>query len=92
MREIRIRELRADEARRKLEMELNDAFMAGETSAVVLHGIGSGRLKKLTEEVVQEMGFARILPALTLSANPGETRLELLPPDKKTLRMLKGKG
>lgn len=78
------------DARLKLEEELNQAFMAGESSVTVLHGIGSGKLKKLTEEVVQELGFGRVLPATEYSGNAGVTRVELFPPDLKTLKMLRG--
>ena len=47
MREIRIRELRYEEARARLEDELNRAFMEGEMRVHVLHGIGEGILKKI---------------------------------------------
>jgi len=85
MREIRIRLMSYDEARDKLEMELNEAFMAGETRVQVLHGIGTGALKRLTEKTVRGYDFASLVedPAVY---NPGVTLVDLLPPSKSDLR------
>ncbi len=91
MREIRIREMRFDAARLKLEVELNEAFMAGETRVSVLHGIGSGKLRKLTETVVNDMGFGRLVTD-TLDSNPGTTLVDLFPPDSHHLKMMKGRS
>ena len=86
IREIKIRKMRAEAARSILEDELNAAFMAGEDRVRVIHGIGEGILKRLTEEVVREYDFVRL--AVSVGDNPGETLLDVFPPDKSTLRML----
>lgn len=83
--EIHIRKLRWAEARRKLEDELNNAFVSGQRHVRVVHGIGMYRLKALTSEVVAELGLGRVLPDL-LSRNPGTTDVELQPPPDQVLR------
>lgn len=90
MREIRIREMALEEARWKLEQELNDAFMAGESRVRVLHGIGTGRLKKMTHEVAESYDFVKIVPESSLTYNPGITVLDLFPPDRSRMRMIRG--
>ena len=85
IREIRIRKLSYSEAQLKLETELNQAFVAGEQRVFVIHGIGSGQLKRMTARVVQELGLGRIVEQ-ELNPNPGQTVVDLLPPDKQTLR------
>ena len=88
MREIRIRKLGLEDARGKLECELNAAFMAGETRVRVIHGIGTGRLKELTREIVNGCGFGALVEE-TVFFNPGVTMVDLFPPDRQALRMLK---
>ena len=84
MREIRIRQMRYEEARMKLEAELNDAFIAGELRVSVLHGIGTGVLKKMTAEAVRECGYARVVTTL-VNENPGVTLVDLDPPDRSAM-------
>ena len=57
MKEIYIRKMRYEEARYKLERELQDAFMEGETLVQVVHGIGEGKLKQLTLTKLEIMGL-----------------------------------
>ena len=76
--------MRMDEARGKLEGELNEAFMAGETRVNVLHGIGSGQLKQMTLEVVESYDYTRL--AEVLYTNPGVTVVDLDPPDPSAMR------
>ena len=80
--------MRVNAARSKLDAELNDAFMAGETRVRVLHGIGSGALKKMTEEAVRDCGFGKIAADIIYN-NPGITVVDLFPPDRYTMRMYK---
>jgi len=81
MRTIRIRKLRAEEAKYKLERELHEAFQAGEQYVEVLHGIGEGVLKRITQEFVTSSGFSRLLPTDPMfPGNPGITKVELFPP------------
>lgn len=85
IREIRIRKFSYAEARLKLEQELNRAFIAGEKRVHIIHGIGTGQLKKLTARVVAELGLGCIVE-LEIDQNPGQTCVDLLPPDRETLR------
>lgn len=83
MREIRIRQMRYEEARRMLEDELNRAFVEGETRVSVLHGIGEGKLQKMTEELAESLNFVKIVPRnLIPGANPGMTYLDVLSADR----------
>ncbi|MCB1307227.1 MAG: Smr/MutS family protein [Leptospiraceae bacterium] len=90
MREIHVRRLRYPEARRELERQLNAAFMAGERRVHVVHGVGSGRLKKMVADLVQEMGFGSVVERDALMYNPGVTVVDLFPPDQQTLKMYRG--
>ncbi|MBE7437009.1 MAG: Smr/MutS family protein [Spirochaetales bacterium] len=85
VREIRIRKLKAEEARRKLEAELESAFLRGERHVRIIHGIGTFKLRQLTATVVEEMGLGRVLPD-SLGRNPGVTEVELDPPPETVLR------
>lgn len=85
MREIRIRELRYDEAKALLEKELNRAFMDGEMRVHVLHGIGDGILKKMTLEVASSFSFTRI-GTQEINPNPGVTVIDILTADPSLLR------
>lgn len=62
---IYIRKLRFEEAQKKLEKEIQEAFLAGETFIEVVHGIGEGILKKLTLETIRTHVFfkgSRLFP------------------------------
>jgi hypothetical protein len=77
-----------DEARLKLENELNDAFMRSETRVIIVHGIGQGKLKQMAIEVVQSYDFCRLVPEEDIVRyNPGVLVVDLFPPDRATLRM-----
>jgi len=86
MREIRIRELKYDEARALLESELNRAFMDGEMRVHVLHGIGEGILKKMTLEVTESLDYARISPQQGMQYNPGITVIDILTADPSLIK------
>ena len=45
-RELRLRHLTVDEALFKLDQYLNDAFMAGLFSVRIVHGKGTGKLRR----------------------------------------------
>ena len=45
---------RAEEARERLEKYLDDALMAGLDHAAVVHGVGTGALRKMVAEVLKE--------------------------------------
>lgn len=92
MREIRIRQLPLEEAKRILEDELNRAFMSGETVVQVLHGIGTGALKKMTLDIVREYDFVQLSSLGSLHPNPGVTILEILAPSPSQLRRIRGKS
>lgn len=85
VRKIRIREKTVAEARVILERELNQAFCAGENMVSVLHGIGTGTLKTLTETYAADSGLARVMTRAP-GSNPGETQLEMLIPDQVVLK------
>lgn len=85
MKEIRIRRLSLEEARRLLEQELNAAFLAGEERVAVIHGVGQGKLKALVETIVGECGFARIHAREALFYNAGVTLVDLFPPQRRDI-------
>ncbi len=89
---IRIRELAVEDARWKLEMELQEAFLRSEMRVRVLHGIGKGILRKLTRDVARQSGFARVVESGWLSGNPGETLLDLDSPDPSTIARIMKRG
>lgn len=78
---ITIRKLRYEEAKIKLEREMNEAFLAGEEFVDILHGIGEGVLKRMAEEYVTGSGFSRLVQSDPLfRQNPGITMVQLFPP------------
>ena len=88
--EIYIRKLRYEEAKYKLERELQDAFMAGETIVQVVHGIGEGKLKQLTLDVASGYDFLKVINTESFIApNPGVTKLEIMGLDKQDLKRYK---
>ncbi len=90
MKEIYIRKLRFEEARYKLERELQDAFMEGETLVQVIHGIGEGKLKQLTLDIASNYDFLRVINTESYKEpNPGVTNLEVMGLDKQDLKRYK---
>jgi DNA-nicking Smr family endonuclease len=87
MREIRIRQLRYDDAREKLEREIQEAYVAGETHIEILHGIGEGILKKMAIDYVKSQDYLKLLerPSM-LRQNPGTTQVEILAPSPEVIR------
>ena len=49
-RELRLRRLTVDEALCRLDQYLNDAFMAGLPSVRIVHGKGTGKLRRAAHE------------------------------------------
>ncbi len=90
MKQINIRKMRFDEARYKLETELQEAFMQGETGVEVLHGIGEGKLKNLTLEIVSSYDYLKVLTSESwMNSNPGTTKIEILGITRKELNRYK---
>jgi dsDNA-specific endonuclease/ATPase MutS2 len=87
MREIYIRKMRYDEARIKLDREMQTAFLDGETIVVVVHGIGEGKLKQMTMDYVKEHDYLKIYNTeMYIQPNPGVTKVEIFSPDKSYLK------
>lgn len=90
MKEIYIRKMRYEEAKYKLERELQDAFMEGETLVNVVHGIGEGKLKQLTIEIANSYDYLKIVNTEAFIApNPGTTKIEIMGIDKQDLKRYK---
>ncbi|EMJ95608.1 Smr domain protein [Leptospira alstonii serovar Pingchang str. 80-412] len=84
---IYIRKLRFEEAQEKLEREIQEAFLAGETLVEIIHGIGEGILKKLTMDTIGSHDFLKEVDYSRYGiSNPGSTLVEVLGPDKNTLK------
>jgi DNA mismatch repair protein MutS2 len=49
-RELRLRHLTVDEALWQLDQYLNDAFMAGLSSVRIVHGKGTGKLRRAVHD------------------------------------------
>ena len=82
--------MRYEEASNKLDREIQDAFMAGETFVEVVHGLGEGKLKNLTLEYVKANDFLKVYDtSLYIQPNPGATRIEILSPSKDYLKQIK---
>ena len=89
MRTITIRQLRFEEARIKLEREMNDAFMAGEEFVEVLHGIGEGILKRMAIDYVESCDFLKLVERdPMIRTNPGTTLVQVLSPSKEYINRL----
>ncbi|HMV45383.1 MAG TPA: Smr/MutS family protein [Leptospiraceae bacterium] len=85
--EIYIRKMRYEEAKQKLERELQDAFMRGETLVQVVHGIGEGKLKELTLETIRNYDYLRLVNTEQfITPNPGVTKIEIMGLDKQDLK------
>ncbi|TGM80260.1 Smr/MutS family protein [Leptospira bouyouniensis] len=90
MRTIYIRKLRFEEARTKLEREIHDAFMDGETYVEILHGIGEGILRQMAIDYVATCGFLKLVESDPMfRKNPGATLVEILAPSKEYINRLK---
>ncbi len=86
-RTIYIRKLRYEEAYRILDREIQEAFLKGETLVEVIHGIGEGVLKKMTEDYIQSHSFLKVLEDAGLNiGNPGSTLIEILGPSASDLK------
>ncbi|URD71249.1 Smr/MutS family protein [Leptospira borgpetersenii] len=84
---IYIRKFRFEEAQKKLEKEIQEAFLAGETFIEVVHGIGEGILKKLTADTIRSHDFLKEIDYTQFGiSNPGSTLVEVLGLDKDTLK------
>ncbi|EMN01147.1 Smr domain protein [Leptospira noguchii str. 2007001578] len=84
---IYIRKLRFEEAQWKLEKEIQEAFLAGETLIEIVHGIGEGILKKLTLDTIRSHDFLKEVDYSQFGiSNPGSTLVEVLGPDKNVLK------
>lgn len=84
---IYIRKLWFEEAQQKLEREIQEAFLAGETLIEIVHGIGEGILKKLAMDTIRSHDFLKEIDYSTYGiSNPGSTLVEILGPDKETLK------
>lgn len=87
LREIYIRKMGYEEAKMKLEREIHDAFMKGETLVEVVHGIGGGKLKQLTLDYVRENDFLKLFATSDfIWQNPGSTKIEILSPRKSDIK------
>jgi len=53
-RELRLRRLTVDEALWRLDQYLNDAFMAGLVSVRIVHGKGTGTLRRSVHELLSK--------------------------------------
>lgn len=51
-RELRLRHLTVDEALWRLDRYLNDAFMAGLSPVCIVHGKGTGKLRRAVQETL----------------------------------------
>jgi dsDNA-specific endonuclease/ATPase MutS2 len=87
MKEIYIRKLHYEEARIKLEREIQDAFTSGEQYIEIVHGIGEGILKKMAIDYVASQDFLKLVERPEfLRTNPGATIVEILGPSAEQLR------
>lgn len=87
MREIYIRKMRYSEAQIKLEREIQEAFVEGETCVEIIHGIGMGQLKQMALEYVRSQDYLRLVDRPEfLHTNPGSTQVEILGIGKEKLR------
>ncbi|EQA37447.1 Smr domain protein [Leptospira inadai serovar Lyme str. 10] len=84
---IYIRKLRFEEAYRLLDSGIQDAFLKGETLVEVVHGIGEGVLKRMTEDYIQNHDFLKVLEDGGLFiGNPGSTLIEIMGPSAQDLK------
>ncbi len=82
--------MRFEEARIKLDREMNDAFMAGEAFVEILHGIGEGILKRMAIDYVESCDFLKLVERdPMIRTNPGTTLVEVLAPSKEYINRLR---
>lgn len=82
--------MRYEEARIKLDRELNDAFMSGESFVEILHGIGEGILKRMAIDYVESCDFLKLVERdPMIRTNPGTTLVEVLAPSKEYINRLR---
>lgn len=84
MKIIYLRLLRYEEAKNLLHQELNKAFMEGFQEVEVIHGIGTGTLRKMVINEVNSLDYAEIHKEPGL--NPGSIRIKLFPPSSENLK------
>ena len=85
---IYIRKMRYEDARKKLETEVQAAFLRGETWLEIVHGIGEGKLRQLVVDFFSasdSLGEVETAPENTW-VNPGSTMVRLYPPSRMNLR------
>ncbi|TGK04285.1 DNA mismatch repair protein MutS [Leptospira langatensis] len=86
-RTIYIRKMRFEEAYRVLDKEIQEAFLKGETLVEVIHGIGEGVLRKMTEDYIRNHSFLKVLEDAGLNiGNPGSTLIEIMGPSAEDLK------
>ncbi|PJZ68561.1 DNA mismatch repair protein MutS [Leptospira perolatii] len=84
---VYIRKMRYEDAYRLLDAEVQEAFLKGETLVEVVHGIGEGILKRMTEEFINSRDYLKVLQDGGLNiGNPGSTLVEILGPTKDDLK------
>lgn len=70
------------DAKRFFRAELEKSFFRGQELVEVVHGIGTYTLRKMILEEINTLDYVNIIE----SHNPGSLLLELLVPDKSTLK------
>ncbi|TGJ99080.1 DNA mismatch repair protein MutS [Leptospira semungkisensis] len=86
-RTIYIRKMRFEEAYRILDKEIQEAFLKGETLVEVIHGIGEGVLRKMTEDYIRNHSYLKVLEDAGLNiGNPGSTLIEIMGPSAEDLK------
>lgn len=85
IRQIYLRLLSYDEARRKLLREIEQAFLEGVEEVEIIHGVGSYILAKMVREELAKISYVVPLDN-SLHYNPGACRYQLLVPSKESLR------
>lgn len=84
--------MRYNEAKYKLERELHNAFMEGETYVEILHGIGEEKLKKMTVEFIKSCNFLKLIDNdAFFIPNPGITKVEIIGLSKAEIKKIRKK-
>ena len=84
IRQIHLRKLRFEPARKKLLEEIDAAFMKGESMVEIIHGIGTYTLRTMVLDELEKVDYARILES-DFHYNPGSMLIELLVPEQGIL-------
>jgi len=74
--------MRYEEAKNFFRAELEKYFFRGFELVEVVHGIGTYTLRNMIIDEISNLDYVNIID----SHNPGSLLLELLVPDKRTLR------